>query len=123
MSQTQKLTDKQVGTYLVYRMKLNELIHLHFLFRHLQSGGCGGAIHGVDPQIVLNTIRTSALAWFIVEFSFFYCPARTKVRLEPTSEEYRLEFAWLANLVTLGYLFGSVLSRRCASAFPAAAAF
>ena len=58
-----------------------------------------------------------------VEFSFFYCPALTKVRLEPTSEEYRLEFAWLANLVTLGYLFGSVLSRRCASAFPAAAAF
>ena len=70
MSQTpvQKLTDKQVGTYLVYRMKLNELIHLHVLFRHLHSGGCGDAIDGVDSQIVLNTIRTCAMAWFITLF-------------------------------------------------------
>ena len=60
-----KLTDKQVGTYLVYRMKLNELIHLHFLFCHLNRAGCGDTIEGIAPEIVVNTVRTCAMAWFI----------------------------------------------------------
>jgi len=60
-----KLTDKQIGTYLVYRMKLNELMHLHFLLHHLLGGGCGDTVGGIDPEIVMNTVRTCAMSWFI----------------------------------------------------------
>ena len=60
-----KLTDKQIGTYLVYRMKMNELIHLNFLFHQLRKGGCGDTVYGVAPEIVSGTVRTCAMAWFI----------------------------------------------------------
>ena len=59
-----ELTDRQVGTYLVFRMKLNELMHLHYLIYHLLDGGCGNAIDGVDPGDMANTVRTCAMAWF-----------------------------------------------------------
>jgi hypothetical protein len=68
MPQANQLTDKQVGTYLVYRMKLAELMHLHFLFHHVYDGACGDTIDGIDSQLVLDTLRTCALSWFVTLF-------------------------------------------------------
>jgi hypothetical protein len=45
-------------------MKLNELMHLYFLFDHLHKGRCGDTIVGVDPDIVKDTVRTCAMSWF-----------------------------------------------------------
>lgn len=59
-----RLTDKQVGTYLVFRMKLNELIHLHHLFGPLHSGGDRDAVDGIPTQALTDTVRTCAMAWF-----------------------------------------------------------
>jgi hypothetical protein len=61
---TQRLTDKEVGTYLVYRFKLNELIHLHFLWVAVKDGNCGDSFSGVPREQVLGTLRTAAIAWF-----------------------------------------------------------
>ena len=59
-----RLTDKEVGTYLVYRFKLNELIHLHFLWLTVKDGQCGDSFHGVPRDQILGTLRTAAIAWF-----------------------------------------------------------
>lgn len=58
------LTDNEIGNYLSYRFKLNELIHLHFLFHALNNGNCGESIVGVSTELVLMSVRTVALAWF-----------------------------------------------------------
>jgi hypothetical protein len=60
----QRLTDREVGTYLVYRFKLNELIHLHFLWLTVNDGQCGDSFHGVPRDQILGTLRTAAIAWF-----------------------------------------------------------
>jgi hypothetical protein len=58
------LTDKEVSTYLVFRIKTNELIHLHMLWLAIKDGQCGESIFGIDNQIVRETLRTVAMAWF-----------------------------------------------------------
>ena len=58
------LTDKDIGDYLTYRFKLNELIHLHFLFHALNDGRCGDSINGIPKEQVLLSVRTAAVAWF-----------------------------------------------------------
>jgi|SRR6516162_5551247 hypothetical protein len=58
------LTDKEIGDYLTYRFKLNELIHLHFLFHALNDGNCGESINGIPKDQVLMSVRTAAVAWF-----------------------------------------------------------
>ena len=58
------LTDKEVSTYLVFRIKTNELIHLHMVWLAIKDGKCGQSIFGIDNQIVLETLRTVAIAWF-----------------------------------------------------------
>ena len=60
----QRLTDKEVSTYLVFRIKTNELIHLHLLWLAIKDGKCGESIFEVDNQIVRETLRTAAIAWF-----------------------------------------------------------
>ncbi len=55
------LTDKEVGTYLVYRVKLNELIHLNFLFDDLNRKE---SVSGLDAKVVAETLRTAVIAWF-----------------------------------------------------------
>lgn len=58
------LSDKEIGDYLTYRFKLNELIHLHFLFHALNDGRCGDSINGIPKEQVLLSVRTAAVAWF-----------------------------------------------------------
>lgn len=58
------LTDKEIGDYLSYRFKLNELIHLHFLFHALHDGSCGESICGVSKEQLIESVRTVAVAWF-----------------------------------------------------------
>jgi hypothetical protein len=60
----QRLTDKEVSTYLVYRIKVNELIHLHMLWFSIKDGQCGESISGTDNRIIRETLRTVAMAWF-----------------------------------------------------------
>lgn len=60
----QRLTDKEVSTYLVFRIKTNELIHLHLLWLAIKDGKCGESILEVDNQIIRETLRTAAVAWF-----------------------------------------------------------
>lgn len=59
-----RLSDREVGTYLTYRCKLNELIHLNYLFLHMKNTGCGEQIVKVPVAQVMETVRTAALAWF-----------------------------------------------------------
>jgi hypothetical protein len=58
------LTEKEVSTYLVYRIKTNELIHLHFLWLSIKDGSCGDSISGIDNKVIRETLRTVAMAWF-----------------------------------------------------------
>lgn len=58
------LTDQDISAYLTYRFKLNELIHLHFLFHALNDGSCGDSINGISKEQVLMSVRTAAVAWF-----------------------------------------------------------
>jgi|GEM_PF-3668813 len=58
------LTDKEVSTYLVFRIKTNELIHLHLLWLAIKDGKCGESIFEIDNRIVRETLRTAAIAWF-----------------------------------------------------------
>jgi hypothetical protein len=58
------LTDEDISDYLTYRFKLNELIHLHFLFHALNDGSCGDSINGISKEQVLISVRTAAVAWF-----------------------------------------------------------
>ena len=60
----QRLTDKEVSTYLVFRIKTNELIHLHLLWLAIKDGKCGESISEIDNQIVRETLRTASIAWF-----------------------------------------------------------
>jgi hypothetical protein len=59
------LTDKEIGDYLTYRFKLNELIHLHLLSHALMDGSCGEFISGVPREHVLTSVRTAAVAWLV----------------------------------------------------------
>jgi hypothetical protein len=45
---TAMLTDQDISDYITYRFKLNELIHLHFLFHALNDGSCGNSINGIS---------------------------------------------------------------------------
>jgi hypothetical protein len=58
------LTDKEVSTYLVYRVKVNELIHLHLLWLAIKDGQCGESVSGIDNKIFRETLRTVTMAWF-----------------------------------------------------------
>jgi hypothetical protein len=60
---TRRLTDEEVGTYLVYRFKMNELIHLHFLWISVNDDQCGDSFSGVATEQILGTLRTAAIAW------------------------------------------------------------
>jgi len=59
-----RLDDTEVGAYLTYRCKMNELVHLNYLFLHLKDGGCGERIVKVTTTQVMETVRRAALAWF-----------------------------------------------------------
>jgi hypothetical protein len=58
------LTDKEISTYLVFRIKANELIHLHMLWLAIKDGQCGESIFDLNNQVVRETLRTAAIAWF-----------------------------------------------------------
>jgi hypothetical protein len=58
------LTDKEVSTYLVFRIKTNELIHLHMLWLAIKDGHCGESIFEIGNQTIRETLRTVAMAWF-----------------------------------------------------------
>jgi hypothetical protein len=58
-----RLTDKEVSAYLVYRVKMNELIHLHLLWLSLAEGQCGDSFSRVPRDLVMETLRTAAIAW------------------------------------------------------------
>jgi len=57
------LTDKEISEYLVYRIKLNELIHFHLLWVELNSGDFGSSVGGIDIRAMLDSVRTAAMAW------------------------------------------------------------
>lgn len=59
-----RLNDQEVGAYLTYRCKMNELVHLNYLFLHLKDGRCGERVIMVPSEHVMETVRTAALAWF-----------------------------------------------------------
>ncbi len=59
-----RLSDRDIGTYLAYRCKMNELVHLHYLSLHLKEGGCGDKIITITKAQVMETVRTAAMAWF-----------------------------------------------------------
>jgi hypothetical protein len=60
----QRLTDKEVSAYLVYRIKTNELIHLHMLWLAVKDRQCGESIFGIHNATIRETLRTAAIAWF-----------------------------------------------------------
>jgi hypothetical protein len=59
-----RLTDKEVSTYLVFRFKMNELIHLHYLWFAVHDGQCGDSVSDIPKEQVLGSLRTAAIAWF-----------------------------------------------------------
>jgi len=61
----QRMRKDTLRRYMVYRMKLLELYHLHLLHKALAEGDAPNNEMGQNGRDFAETVRTAALSWFV----------------------------------------------------------